>query len=86
MRMTLKLAGAPDRMVDQMSTHEFLEQAAHLADLTAESGGANRHGQAMVALSSHPLTVERCRQLHMWIQDGGYAQVLRNPGAESSER
>jgi Zn-dependent protease with chaperone function len=79
LRMMLKLAGAPIRLVDQLDTAEFLEQAAHLANLTAESSVANRTRQSMVDSSTHPLTVERARQLHAWIQDGGFAAVLSDP-------
>jgi Zn-dependent protease with chaperone function len=85
LRMMLKLAGAPSRLVEEMNTEAFLEQAAHLADLTANSDIANRHRRAMVAGSTHPLTVERARQLHLWISEGGVQQVLANPSAAASE-
>jgi Zn-dependent protease with chaperone function len=79
LRMMLKLAGAPSRLVDQLDTDAFLEQAAHLADLTAESAIASRTRQSLVASSTHPLTVERARQLHTWIEGGDFTRVLANP-------
>jgi Zn-dependent protease with chaperone function len=79
LRMMLKLAGAPSRFVDQLDTAAYLEQAAHLADLTSDSNSAHRRHRALVESSSHPLTVERARQLHTWISDGGYGQVLCDP-------
>jgi Zn-dependent protease with chaperone function len=85
LRMMLKLAGAPSRFVEQLDTAAFLEQAAHLANLTSESVIASRRRQAMVDGSTHPLTVERARQLHLWIEDEGFARVLTDPtGSKTS--
>jgi len=75
LRMLLKLAGAPARFGEHLDTAAFLEQAQRLQDLTSDSTIASNHRRRVAANSSHPLTVERARQLHRWIDEGEYDLV-----------
>jgi Zn-dependent protease with chaperone function len=81
LRMFLKLAGAPTRLAGEVNLAAFLEQAQRLQDLEFDSKIARRHRHRLTEENTHPLAVERARQLHRWIADGGYQQALDSPCA-----
>jgi Zn-dependent protease with chaperone function len=83
-RMLLKLAGAPPRLAHELDVDEFLAQARHLQDLTHQSQLSWQSRNRLVKASSHPLTVERARELDAWMRDGGYAKALAAQGTAAA--
>ena len=77
-RTMIKLAGLPSKYYGSINTEDFLRQAKDFKDMDTDA--LSKIAKALSTLgATHPWTVLRAQQLHIWIESGGYQFVLDNP-------
>jgi Zn-dependent protease with chaperone function len=78
MRAMMKLAGLPERYAGKIDVKHFVNQASQfeMMDLNLADRAAK---YLSIYGSNHPWTVMRAKEMMIWIQTGGYDQVLAMP-------
>jgi Zn-dependent protease with chaperone function len=78
MRTLMKLAGLPPRYYKSINTEDFLRQAREFEAMDTET--LNKIAKWFSTMgATHPWTVMRAQQLLLWVDRGGYEEVLKAP-------
>jgi Zn-dependent protease with chaperone function len=83
LRALMKLAGLPQKYYAAMKTEDFMRQAREFEAMDSDKLNIIAKWLSVMG-ATHPWTVMRAQQLLQWVENGGYAAVLKDPGKTGS--
>lgn len=72
----MKLSGGTRKYSSEMSVDAYLEQGNQVDELSSSSALGQALRNAMVLSSTHPLPVDRCRELNNWAESNHFRSIL----------
>lgn len=82
-RLKLKLAGLPEKYIDEAIMDDFIAQAREFEDYSYDN--LDKMAKFFSTINNtHPWTVLRAAELLKWVESGGYAQALGHFITDSS--
>jgi len=72
----MKLSGGTQKYSSQMSVDAYLDQGRQVDELSSSSALGKALRNAMVLSATHPLPVDRCRELNNWAASNHFRSIL----------